>query len=56
MLINGGKSGIIYETTVRIGFGLDLEQRMAQQNVIDKLKERGLLKQVVYEEELKKLG
>ena len=28
---------------------------MEQQNVIDKLKERGLLKQVVYEEELKKL-
>lgn len=28
---------------------------MAQQNVIDKLKERGLLKQLVYEEELKKL-
>lgn len=28
---------------------------MADQNVIDKLKERGLLKQVVYEEELKKL-
>ncbi|MCM1306712.1 MAG: tyrosine--tRNA ligase [Bacteroides sp.] len=28
---------------------------MARQNVIDSLKERGLLKQVVYEEELKKL-